>query len=304
MTWTDDDGVPERLRDPDYRPFDCLDTMTQDIVCDVQRRNMKYLENDPRIKIEDGAQLYIGFDGMISAHGMRTLTREDLSTPTLDFLWGPGAEASVALRLLNKAPKMKHHTWAKAQRTLVNITPDPTQAQGVIAFLQSSIDMERQCWKQLDTLKSAQTLNSIADLEMGAILRSISSLAGSSDEKMDPIKAAEKIDYALSDNMILLRRHYERLQALKGQVESKPAADSQIYVTVQEQMDRFNKIWDEIVGQLFPGRLASEMQKYVDKMQRLCNSDKRYSGSQSEFQWQDEGGMIIELDSDDEGWSN
>ncbi|KAL6884874.1 hypothetical protein HDV57DRAFT_526577 [Trichoderma longibrachiatum] len=114
-----DNEVPDFVRDPDCHPFDHASPEIQNIIIAIQRYNLAYFEHHSMVPA--GVRLYLDKRGMIQRAGAPPI---DNLTPgdgkfMFEDLWGPGAEAGVAWRLIDKAPTMKHTTWAETQQKLL-----------------------------------------------------------------------------------------------------------------------------------------------------------------------------------------
>ncbi|KAF3075693.1 hypothetical protein CFAM422_002450 [Trichoderma lentiforme] len=261
--------VPEDPKNPALRPFDYLDTESQNLVSTVQRRNLNFLQNDPSIIIANGMHIYYDGRGRILAAGAESLVEESSEESELDIIWGPGAEASVAKRLIESAPKIKHSAWITAQKVFSEIPANPTLTPAVIALLRSTIAKERECWEKLDALKTVQTYDSLLYLNMEAILTSMCSLAGITVVGEGTLTPAESGLSDLHPNLLWLR--YNHQDEIK---ENRHAWD---FCGPSIIIDRFRAKWDPILERLLPGRLDNKMEQYADRMQYLLDNDKCYS---------------------------
>ncbi|KAH0528178.1 hypothetical protein TsFJ059_003072 [Trichoderma semiorbis] len=262
--------VPEDPKNPALHPFDCLDTESQNLVSTIQRRNLNFLQNHPSITVANGMHIYYDGRGNILAAGAESLVEESSEGSQLDIIWGPGAEASVAMRLIESAPKMKHPAWITTRKVLSEIPANPTLTPAVIALLRSTIAKERECWKKLNALKAVETYISLLRLDMEAILTSICSLAGITVVgEGTPIPA----DSGLSDlylNLLWLRDNHQ------AEIYKDPGYDFQDFYT-PGVIHRFKAKWNPILERLLPGQLANKMEQYADRMQYLLDNDERYS---------------------------
>ncbi|UKZ77019.1 hypothetical protein TrVFT333_004735 [Trichoderma virens FT-333] len=200
--------IPEFMKDPDYykQVYDELCPAAQRGLHAVGQRIIDFFREHGMIN--EGTELYVDEYAIVAAVGMKPITREALSKQTPKYMWGRGSEAFIASYVIDQRPAMKHEAWTAARKVLSKIPAHPSQAPIVIALLNSTIAKERQCWVQVATLRSAHTLQSIAALDMDAILVSMCSLAGITFQGGDPIDAVEKAYYDLSDDMAMLRRYH------------------------------------------------------------------------------------------------
>ncbi|KAL6804911.1 hypothetical protein GGI42DRAFT_352981 [Trichoderma sp. SZMC 28013] len=265
--------VPEDLKNP----FDYLNAESQNLVKSVQRRNLNFLQNDPSINIANGMHIYYDGRGRILPAGAESLAEEYSKESHLDIIWGPGGEASVAKRLIERGPKFKHTAWITSHKVLSEIPANPALTPAVIALLRSTIAKERESWKQLDALKTVTTYSSLFALDMETIIISMCSLAGITLVREGSLLAAtaqgELTD--LCSNLVWLRHYHQ---------SEKRNRESHIHLLVPHSrhggpitVDHFKEKWTPILEQLLFGRLANKMEKYVDKMQYLLDNDERYS---------------------------
>ncbi|KAH0490768.1 hypothetical protein TgHK011_002220 [Trichoderma gracile] len=222
---------------------------------------------------------------------------EDKYSRRQEVLWGPGAEATAACLLIDRAPAMKHDVWDTVYHILSDIPHHPCHTEAIITILDKAASMERKTWRQLRVLESAQTLESVIALDMEAILASMCDLAGVAARRGDSINAVGELHYNLSDDMALLRRIHQRLKKLSSVPEPKSAKKLHAHpeTVLQEQLGRFKNVWTTIVEQLSPGRLANEMSFYADTMEDLVDEDERYAFEEhdhwSEEQWAEQMSM-------------
>ncbi|PKK52225.1 hypothetical protein CI102_2809 [Trichoderma harzianum] len=180
------------------------------------------------------------------------------------IIWGPGAEARVAKRLIDLAPAVKHSIWTTTQVVLSEFPANPNLAPAVIALLRSAIAKERECWEQLDALKTVQTFESLLALNMKAIVASmcdLASLPAVGDDDFYP--AAELVLPDVYNNFISLRQQHILIK-------------KEANVDGQKELNWFKEQWNPILEKLLPGQLADKMGKYADRMQYLLDNDKRY----------------------------
>ncbi|KAK4083729.1 uncharacterized protein Triagg1_1391 [Trichoderma aggressivum f. europaeum] len=253
------DGVPEDAKSTVLHTPACLDA-------EIQRRNMSFLEKELRVKVPDGEHIYYDERGKMSMTGVVSLVEESSKEPQFDtrILWGPGAEARVAKRLIDMAPAIKHSAWTTAQVVLPEIPANPNLSPVVITLLRSAIAEERECWKQLDVLETVHTLQSLLALNMEAIVASMCALTSIHGLGDDFKTAAQKVLPDVYFNFIALREEHKLLK-------KKTNVDG------QKELAWFRKQWNPILEKLLPGRLANKMEKYADRMQYLLDNDKRYS---------------------------
>ncbi|KAL7810605.1 hypothetical protein V8C26DRAFT_234565 [Trichoderma gracile] len=214
---------------------------------------------------------------------------EDKYARLQEILWGPGAEATAACLLIDRAPAMKHDVWDVVYHILSDIPHHPYHTKSIITIIDKAASMERKTWRQLRVLESAQTLESVIALDMEAILASMCDLAGVAASRGDFINAVGELHYNLSDDMALLRRIHQRLKKLSGAPETRSARKlhADPGAILQEQLGRFKNVWTTIIEQLSPGRLANEMSFYADTMEDLVDEDERYAFEDDE-DWADE----------------
>jgi hypothetical protein len=189
---------------------------------------------------------------------------------TLEIWWGPGAEARAAWLLIDRAPPIKHEAWTATQQTLYGTPPHPNHTPAIIALIDRAVLEERRCWQELDTLNSEPTLESIAAVNMQAVLEHVCSLSGIAPGGGDPMLSLEKLHYELSDDLVLLGRYHQRIKALGCESKAEHAVDVVTEANAQRLLNRFKEIWAAIVGKLSPGQLASEMEFYAHQMQWPC----------------------------------
>ncbi|KAL7802952.1 hypothetical protein V8C43DRAFT_301067 [Trichoderma afarasin] len=252
--------VPEDLTNTALHTSVCLDA-------EIQRLNLSFLENELRVKVADGEHIYYDERGKISMTGAISPVEGSIKELQFDtcMLWGPGAEAGVAKRLIDLAPAIKHSIWTTTQVVLSEIPVNPNLAPAVIALLRSAIAKEQECWEQLDALKTVQTSDSLLALNMKAIVASmcaLASLPAVGDDEFLP--AAERVFPDVYYNFISLREQHLRL------IEGRANFDG------QKELDWFKGKWNPILEKLLPGRLANKMEQYADRMQYLSDNDKRY----------------------------
>ncbi|KAJ4860641.1 hypothetical protein T069G_05629 [Trichoderma breve] len=258
--------VPEDLQNTVLHTPVCLDA-------EVQRLNMSFLENQLGVKVANGEHIYYDERGKMSMTGAVfpdewSFIRPQFIKPQFDtrILWGPGAEAAVAKRLIDLAPAVKHSIWTTTQEVLSKIPADPTMAPVVIALLRSAIAKERECWEQLDALRTVQTLQSLLALDMKAIVSSMCASASiPAVEDRNFCRIVERVFPRASYIFMALREQHRQLS--KG------------YACIDDQMelDWFKERWNPILEKLLPGRLDNKMEQYADRMQYLLDNDERYS---------------------------
>ncbi|KAL7904670.1 hypothetical protein GGI35DRAFT_489547 [Trichoderma velutinum] len=264
----------EGVKNPALRSFDDLDAESQDFVRDLQRRNLNFLQNDPSITIANGVRLYYDGRGRILAAGAESRVKESSEEPQIDIIWGPGAEASVAKDIIETASGIKHKVWITALDGLSEMPATPNVAPVVIGFLRRAIAEERECWAQLDALKTVNSLQSLLALDMEAILTSMCSLAGI------VVRRGRYFSYAASKG-----GHHDLASKLFWLQDNHNFDKKDKNVSTrfhrgnigQTRLDDFKMNWTPIVEKLLPGRLADKMERYVDKMQYLLDNDERYS---------------------------
>ncbi|PNP59791.1 hypothetical protein THARTR1_00670 [Trichoderma harzianum] len=244
---------------------------------EIQQLNMSFLEEELRVKVADGEYIYYDERGKMSMTGAASFVDVSIEEPQFDtcILWGPGAEASVAKRLIESAPKVKHAAWITTHKVLSEMPANPTLTPAVIALLRSTIAKERECWEQLGALKTVTTYQSLLALDIEAIITSICSLAGITVVGEDSVTAAQSGLSDLYPNMLWLRRNHqlERIQNLYRQYSDDYHRD----YFLSDIIDNFKGKWNPILEKLLPGRLVNKMERYVDKMQYLLDNDERYS---------------------------
>ncbi|KAM6488334.1 hypothetical protein HDV62DRAFT_396904 [Trichoderma sp. SZMC 28011] len=265
--------VPEDLKNTVLHAPVCLDA-------EIQQLNMSFLENELGVKVANGEHIYYDQRGKMSMTGAVSpgaVSPDDDEwsfikpmkpmTPQFDtcIIWGPGAEARVAKRLIDLAPAIKHSIWTTTQVVLAELPANPNLALAVITLLRSAIAKERECWEQLDALKTVQTFESLLALNMKAIVASmcdLASLPAVGDD--DFIPAAQSVfPDDVYNNFISLRQQH---------IWIKKEAN----VDGQKELNWFKEQWNPILEKLLPGQLADKMGKYADRMQYLLDNDKRY----------------------------
>ncbi|KAL7959259.1 hypothetical protein V8C34DRAFT_304066 [Trichoderma compactum] len=147
------DEVPEDVQNTVLHTPACLDP-------EIQQLNMSFLEKELRVKVADGEHIYYDERGKMSMTGAVSLVEGFIKEPQFDtcILWGPGAEARIAKRLIDMAPAIKHPIWTTTQVALSEIPANPNVAPAVIALLRPTIAKERECWEQLGALKTVLLL--------------------------------------------------------------------------------------------------------------------------------------------------
>ncbi|KAK0765785.1 hypothetical protein N5P37_001723 [Trichoderma harzianum] len=253
--------VPEDLKNTIFHTPVCLDA-------EIQRLNLSFLKNELRVKVANGEHIYYDERGKMTMTGAVSPVEGSNKEPQFDthMLWGPGAEAGVAKRLIDLAPAIKHSIWTTTQEVLSKIPADPTMAPVVIALLRSAIAKERECWEQLDALRTVQTLQSLLALNMKAIVSSMCASASiPAVEDKNFIRIAERVFPRASYIFMALREQHRQLS--KGYA----------YIDDQMEFDWFKERWNPILEKLLPGRLDNKMEQYADRMQYLLDNDERYS---------------------------
>ncbi|KAL6691689.1 hypothetical protein J3F84DRAFT_352273 [Trichoderma pleuroticola] len=237
---------------------------------EIQQLNMSFLEKELRVKVADGEYIYYDERGKMSMTGAVSFVDVSIEEPQFDtcILWGPGAEASVAKRLIESAPKVKHAAWITTHKVLSEMPANPTLTPAVIALLRSTIAKERECWEQLGALKTVITYQSLLALDMEAILTSICSLAGITVVEEDSVTAAQSGLSDLYPDLLWLRQS-QQLERMHPYVFHRDYFRS-------AAIDHFKENWVPIVEKLLSGQLANKMERYVDKMQYLLDNDERY----------------------------
>ncbi|KAK4079743.1 hypothetical protein Trihar35433_848 [Trichoderma harzianum] len=251
--------VPEDLNNTILHTPVCLDA-------EIQRLNLSFLKDELRVKVANGEHIYYDERGKMSMTGAVSPVEESNKEPQFDthMLWGPGGEAGVAKRLIDMAPAIKHSAWKMTQVVLSGIPADPTMAPAVIALLRSAIARERECWEQLDALKTVETCESLLALDMTAIVASMCDLAslpfiGDKNFRQIAGSVFGRVDF----NFIALSKQHRLLK--RGNA----------YVRDQD-LDWFKQMWDPIIEKLLPGRLDNKMEQYADRMQYLLDNDKQF----------------------------
>ncbi|OPB39145.1 hypothetical protein A0O28_0048510 [Trichoderma guizhouense] len=261
---------------------DLKNTVLHTPVCldaEIQRLNISFLEKELLVKVANGEYIYYDERGKMSMTGVSpgewSITRFQ-SEPQFDtcILWGPGAEAAVAKRLIDRAPAVKHSIWTTTQEVLSKIPADPIMAPAVIGLLRSAIAKERECWERLDDLKAVKTYTSLLHLNMEAIITSMCSLAG-----ITVVGAGEGTLMPTESGLSDLYRNLQWLR-YNHQVEWE---ENPYYNPHRGDfdgpgvLDRFKAKWNPILERLLPGRLDNQMEQYADKMQYILDNDERYS---------------------------
>ncbi|KKO98441.1 hypothetical protein THAR02_09452 [Trichoderma harzianum] len=259
-SWSQEE-VPEDLKNTVLHTPVCLDA-------EIQQLNLSFLENELQVKVADGELIYYDERGKMSMTGAVSPVEGSIQEPQFDtcIIWGPGAEVRVAKRLIDLAPAVKHSIWTTTQEVLSNIPAELTTAPVVIALLRSAIAKERECWEQLDALRTIQTLESLLALNMKAIVSSMCASASiPAVEDKNFIRIAERVFPRESYIFMDLREQHRQLGEMDADFDD------------QMELDWFIERWDPILEKLLPGRLDNKMEQYADRMQYLLDNDERYS---------------------------
>ncbi|KAL6792101.1 hypothetical protein J3E68DRAFT_429076 [Trichoderma sp. SZMC 28012] len=248
--------VPEDLKNAVLHAPVCLDA-------EIQRLNMSFLENELGVKVANGELIYYDQRGKMSMTGavspgavssdewsfIRPIEPITPIKPQFDtcIIWGPGAEARVAKRLIDLAPAIKHSIWTTTQEMLSKIPADPTMAPIVITLLRSAIAKER---------------------VLGATGRSKeASLPAVGDD--DFIPAAQSV---FPDDV------YFNFMRLRSQYTWTIVEED---VHHRKELNSFKEQCNLILEKLLPGQLANKMEQYADRMQYLLDNDERYFPNKS-----------------------
>ncbi|KAL6833622.1 hypothetical protein J3E69DRAFT_376663 [Trichoderma sp. SZMC 28015] len=258
--------VPEDLENTVLHAPVCLDA-------EIQRLNLSFLENELGVKVANGKHIYYDERGKMSMTGAVSPVEGSIQEPQFDtcIIWGPGAEAAVAKRLIDMAPAIKHSAWTMTQVVLSNIPADPTMAPAVITLLRSAIAEERDCWMKLDALNTVQTYPSLLALDMEAIITSMCSLAGITVVGKGSLRAAQRELPHLHPYLQWLRDCH------RSEIDASPYYDPQHDCYTPGFVACFKEKWNHILEKLLPGRLDNKMEQYADRMQYLLDNDERYS---------------------------